>query len=63
MPLITRLLFPGFTPRRPIGINGSIFAQASSANQYSFAILSPQFNREFESHTVGPTQGVIEYRA
>ena len=41
MPLITRLLFAGFTPRRPIGIDGSIFAQASSVNQYSFAISGP----------------------
>ena len=47
MPLITCLLLPGFTPRRPIGINGSTFAQASSANQYSFAIHSPPFNREW----------------
>jgi hypothetical protein len=41
MPLITRLLFAGFTPRRPIGIDGSILAQASSVNQYSFAISGP----------------------
>ena len=61
MPLITGLLFPGFAPRRPIGINGSIFAQASSVNQYSFAVHSPQFNHEFESQTAEPTQWVIEY--
>ena len=33
MPLITRLLFAGFIPRRPIEIDGSIFAQALSVNQ------------------------------
>ena len=62
-PLITGRLFPGFAPRRPIGINGSIFAQASPVKQYSFAVHSPQFNHEFESQTVEPMQWVIEYRA
>jgi hypothetical protein len=36
MPLITRRLLPGFTPRRVIGISGSITAHSASASQYSF---------------------------
>ncbi len=59
MPLITHLLFAGFTPRRSIGIDGSILAQASSVNQYSFAISGPPCNRELESRLIEPTQELI----
>ncbi len=33
MPLITRLLLAGLTPRQPVGIDGPIVAKASSVNQ------------------------------
>ena len=42
MPLITLRLRAGLTPRRWVGISGSIAAHCSSFSQYSFAIhLTP----------------------
>jgi hypothetical protein len=61
MPLITSRLFPGFTPRRFIGISGSITAQASSFSQYSFATASLPINRELESEAIEPDQVLIGF--
>jgi hypothetical protein len=54
-------LFPGFTPRRFIGISGSITAQASSFSQYSFATASLPINRELESEAIEPDQVLIGF--
>ena len=59
MPLITHLLFAGFAPHLPIGTDGSILAQVSSVDQFSFAISGPPRNGELASLPIEPTQELI----
>lgn len=60
---MTRRLLPGFTPRRFIGINGSMAAHSASPSQYSFAIDPLPPTGEPESDQSEPKQALIGFRA
>jgi hypothetical protein len=63
MPLITRRLWRGFTPRRFIGISGFTTAHWISLSQYSFAIDPLPTVRELESGPFEPQQALIGFGA